>query len=154
MRIGRWRLQPSKNRGTREMNFYLSMHNENPQHESARQMTVAEDSAVKPEAYCKNLGRCRRKGYGCRNYADDGPQCYKLNGKWHRFNEWPLAMDEAVAMDDCSNFLNYQFDQKDSNTGKPKSIPPEQQPTPKKLKDAISKRTDSPAMRYMSIINR
>ena len=89
------------------MNFYLSMRNENPQHESAKQMTVAEDGA-----------------------------------------------ETVVAMDDGSNFLNYQFDQKDSNTGKPKSIPPEQQPTPKKLKDAISKRTDSPAMRYMSIINR
>ena len=89
------------------MNFYLSMHNENPQHESAKQMTVAEDGA-----------------------------------------------ETVVAMDDGSNFLNYQFDQKDSSTGKPKPIPPEQQPAPKKLKDAIPKRTDSPAMRYMSIINR
>ena len=62
--------------------------------------------------------------------------------------------ETVVAMDDGSNFLNYQFDQKDSNAGKPKSIPPEQQPTPKKLKDAISKRMDSPAMSYMSIINR
>ena len=89
------------------MNFYLSMHNENPRRESAKQMTVAEDGA-----------------------------------------------ETVVAMDDGSNFLNYQFDQKDSSTGKPKPIPPEQQPAPKKLKDAISKRTDSPAMRYMSIINR
>ena len=136
------------------MNFYLSMHNENQQHESAKQITVAEDSAVKPEAYCKNLGLCRRKGVGFCKYADDDPHCYELNGKWNKFNEGPLAMDEAVAMDDGSNFLNYQFDQKDSSAGKPKPIPPEQQPAPKKLKDAISKRTDSPAMRYMSIINR
>lgn len=89
------------------MNFYLSMHSENPQMESAKQVAVAEDGA-----------------------------------------------DAVVAMDDGSNFLNYQFDQKDSSAGKPKPIPPEQQPAPKKLKDAISKRTDSPAMRYMSIINR
>lgn len=136
------------------MNFYLSMHNENPQRKSAKQMTMTEDSAVKQEVYCKNIGRCRRTGVGCCKYADDDPQCYKLNGKWHRFNEGTLAMDEAVAIGDGSNFLNYQFDQKDSNAGKPKSIPPEQQPTPKKLKDAISKRTDSPAMRYMSIINK
>ena len=87
------------------MNFYLLMHNENLQHESAKQMTVADDGA-----------------------------------------------ETVVAMDDGSNFLNYQFDQKDSDAGKPKSIPPEQQPTPKKLKDAISKRTDTPAIRYMSII--
>lgn len=136
------------------MNFYLSMHNENPQRASAKQMTIAEDSAVKPEAYCKNLGRCRRKGVGCCMYANDAPQCYKLNGRWHRFDEGSLAMDEAVAMDDGFNFLNYQFDQKDSNAEKPKPIPPEQRPVPKKLKDAISKRMDSPAMRYMSIINR
>ena len=83
------------------------MHNENPKHESVKQMTVAEDGA-----------------------------------------------ETVVAMDDSPNFLNYQFDQKDSSAGKPKPIPPEQQPAPKKLKDAISKRTDSPAMRYMSIINR
>ena len=89
------------------MNFYLSMHNENLQHESAKQMIVAEDGA-----------------------------------------------ETVVAMDDDPNFLNYQFDQKDSAAGKPKSIPPEQQPTPKKLKDAISKRRDSPAMRYMSVIKR
>ena len=87
------------------MNFYLSMHNENPQHESVKQMTVAEDGA-----------------------------------------------ETVIAMDDGSNFLNYQFDQKDSSARKPKPIPPEQKPAPKKLKDAISKRTDSPAMRYMSII--
>lgn len=89
------------------MNFYLSMHNENPQQESVKQMIVAEDGA-----------------------------------------------ETVVAMDDGSNFLNYQFDQKDLSAGKPKPIPPEQQPAPKKLKDAISKRMDSPAMRYMSIINR
>lgn len=60
----------------------------------------------------------------------------------------------TVAMDDGSNFLNYQYDQKDGGDGKPNPIPPAKQPTPKRLKDAISKRTDSPAMRYMSIINR
>lgn len=89
------------------MNFYLLMHNENLQHESEKQMTVAEDGAK-----------------------------------------------TVVAMDDGSNFLSYQFDKKDLSAGKPKPIPPEQQPAPKKLKDAISKRMDSPAMRYMSIINR
>ena len=87
------------------MNFYLSMNNENPQHESVKQMTVAEDGA-----------------------------------------------ETVVAMDDGSNFLNYQFNKKDSSAGKPKPIPPEQKPAPKKLKDAISKRTDTPAIRYMSII--
>lgn len=89
------------------MNFYLSMHNETPQHESVKQTVVTEDRA-----------------------------------------------DVVAAMDEGSNFLNYQFDQKDSSVGKPKPIPPEQQPAPKKLKDAISKRTDTPAIRYMSIINR
>lgn len=60
----------------------------------------------------------------------------------------------TVAMDDGANFLNYQYSQKDGSPEKPKPIPPAKKPTPKKLKDAISKRTDSPAMRYMSIINR
>lgn len=136
------------------MNFYLSMHNENPQHESVKQMTVAEDSKGTPEMYCKNLGMCRRKGGCCPKSRSDDCRCYKMDGKWYRFNKGPFAMDEAVTMDDGSNFLNYQFDQKDSSAGKPKPIPPEQQPAPKKLKDAISKRTDSPAMRYMSIINK
>lgn len=62
--------------------------------------------------------------------------------------------ETVVVMDDCSNFLNYQYDQKDGGVVKPKPIPPAKRPAPKKLKDAISKRTDSPAMRYMSIINR
>jgi len=59
----------------------------------------------------------------------------------------------AVALDNQSNFLNYQFDQKDGKQ-EAKPIPPRQQPAPKKLKDAISKRTDSPARRYMDMVNR
>lgn len=90
-----------------EMNFYLSMNNENPQRESAKKISVAED----------------------RN-------------------------ETVIAMGDCSNFLNYQYDQKDGGAGEPTPIPPAKKPAPKKLKDAISKRTATPAMRYISIINK
>jgi len=83
---------------------------------------------------------------------------------WVRFDSdgkiigcvWPGSpfrkADDAVAQDDA-NFLNYQYDQKDSRKT-PKPIPSEQKPAPKKLNDAISKRTDSPAVRYINMVNK
>lgn len=58
-----------------------------------------------------------------------------------------------VPAKDEANFLSYQFDSKERSV-EARPIPPEEKPAPKKLKDAISKRTDSPAVRYINMVNR